>query len=138
MGAKASQSEVYDQVGRGVVEAVCDGYHGTVLAYGISGSGKTYTTFGPEMIWKDWALSESVPACRLARPALADPARFPHRPSHTPRSMHDDRIWKHVGIVPRALRDLFERLGASEGPGVSVRAPLPSAVCAPCPTRTGG
>lgn len=29
------------------VSAVLDGYNCTILAYGITGSGKTYTVFGP-------------------------------------------------------------------------------------------
>lgn len=42
----ASQSEVYDAVARPVVQDVLEGYNGTVMAYGSTGSGKTYTMEG--------------------------------------------------------------------------------------------
>nr|GMC76196.1 armadillo repeat-containing kinesin-like protein 1 isoform X2 [Ipomoea batatas] len=39
----ASQKRVYDAVAKPVVESVLDGYNGTVMAYGQTGTGKTYT-----------------------------------------------------------------------------------------------
>ncbi|KAK6918492.1 Armadillo [Dillenia turbinata] len=39
----ASQKRVYEVVARPVVESVLDGYNGTVMAYGQTGTGKTYT-----------------------------------------------------------------------------------------------
>lgn len=39
----ASQRRVYEVVARPVVESVLDGYNGTVMAYGQTGTGKTYT-----------------------------------------------------------------------------------------------
>eukprot|EP00759_Apiculatamorpha_spiralis_P047403 PhF_6_TR43117/c0_g1_i2/m.65922 len=42
------QSEVFEAVGRPLVEAALQGYNGTVLAYGQTGSGKTHTMMGPE------------------------------------------------------------------------------------------
>eukprot|EP00931_Biecheleriopsis_adriatica_P030580 TRINITY_DN1801_c0_g1_i1.p1 TRINITY_DN1801_c0_g1~~TRINITY_DN1801_c0_g1_i1.p1 ORF type:complete len:987 (-),score=150.20 TRINITY_DN1801_c0_g1_i1:153-3113(-) len=42
-----SQSEVYEDVGRPIVDDVLSGYNGTVLAYGPTGSGKTFCMFGP-------------------------------------------------------------------------------------------
>lgn len=39
----ASQKRVYEVVAKPVVESVLDGYNGTVLAYGQTGTGKTYT-----------------------------------------------------------------------------------------------
>jgi len=44
----AGQHEMYDQIGRPVVDAVLQGYHGTILAYGQTGTGKSYTMFGRE------------------------------------------------------------------------------------------
>ncbi|CAE8583001.1 unnamed protein product [Polarella glacialis] len=46
-GQEASQGEVYDDVGRPIVDDVLSGYNGTVLAYGPTGSGKTFCMFGP-------------------------------------------------------------------------------------------
>ncbi|CAG9460470.1 unnamed protein product [Pedinophyceae sp. YPF-701] len=39
----ASQMDVYDVAGRPVVEDVLMGYNGTIMAYGQTGAGKTYT-----------------------------------------------------------------------------------------------
>ncbi|EPY33932.1 kinesin, partial [Angomonas deanei] len=42
----AGQSEVYEYVGRPVLENTLDGYNGCVFAYGQTGSGKTFTMMG--------------------------------------------------------------------------------------------
>ncbi|XP_049378584.1 kinesin-like protein KIN-UC isoform X1 [Solanum stenotomum] len=39
----ASQKRIYDTVAKPVVESVLNGYNGTVMAYGQTGTGKTYT-----------------------------------------------------------------------------------------------
>lgn len=39
----ASQKRIYDDVAKPVVESVLNGYNGTVMAYGQTGTGKTYT-----------------------------------------------------------------------------------------------
>ncbi|KAI5655612.1 hypothetical protein M9H77_32799 [Catharanthus roseus] len=39
----ASQKRVYEAVAKPVVESVLEGYNGTVMAYGQTGTGKTYT-----------------------------------------------------------------------------------------------
>ncbi|KAJ6955225.1 hypothetical protein NC652_006617 [Populus alba x Populus x berolinensis] len=39
----ASQKRVYEAVAKPVVESVLDGYNGTVMAYGQTGTGKTFT-----------------------------------------------------------------------------------------------
>lgn len=46
-GEQGSQSEVYNEVGRPIVDDVLSGYNATVLAYGPTGSGKTFCMFGP-------------------------------------------------------------------------------------------
>ena len=43
------QSEIYDFVGKRIVGDVMEGYNGTIFAYGQSGSGKTYTMYGPDI-----------------------------------------------------------------------------------------
>ncbi|KAG6579453.1 Kinesin-like protein KIN-UA, partial [Cucurbita argyrosperma subsp. sororia] len=42
----ASQKRVYEAVVKPVVESVLDGYNGTIMAYGQTGTGKTYTLGG--------------------------------------------------------------------------------------------
>lgn len=44
----ASQHDVFDTVAKPIVESCLKGYSGLVLAYGPTGSGKTYTMRGPQ------------------------------------------------------------------------------------------
>ena len=43
------QNEIYEYVGKRIVDDVMEGYNGTIFAYGQSGSGKTYTMYGPDI-----------------------------------------------------------------------------------------
>ena len=43
----ASQRRVYEEAALPIVDGVLRGYNGTVLAYGQTGTGKTYTMSGP-------------------------------------------------------------------------------------------
>ena len=43
------QSEIFESLGRPIVEDVLSGYNGTVLAYGQTGSGKTFTMMGSDI-----------------------------------------------------------------------------------------
>ena len=45
----SQQSQVYENVGKRIVGDVMEGYNGTIFAYGQSGSGKTYTMYGPDI-----------------------------------------------------------------------------------------
>ncbi|XP_044741165.1 kinesin-like protein KIF3A [Chrysoperla carnea] len=42
----ATQMEIYSETTRNIVDSVIDGYNGTILAYGQTGTGKTYTMSG--------------------------------------------------------------------------------------------
>jgi hypothetical protein len=46
--SSAKQKQVFNVVGRPMVQAVLEGYNATIFAYGQTGSGKTFTMFGPE------------------------------------------------------------------------------------------
>jgi len=48
----SSQEDVYDICGREVVHSVSEGYNGTILAYGQTGAGKTYTMLGGQQAYK--------------------------------------------------------------------------------------
>ena len=37
------QSQIFDQVGKSIVDACLQGYNGSIFAYGQTGSGKTFT-----------------------------------------------------------------------------------------------
>ena len=43
---KAEQAEIFEFVGKPIVEDVLTGYNGTVIAYGQTGAGKSYTMMG--------------------------------------------------------------------------------------------
>ena len=43
------QNEIYEYVGKRIVNDVMEGFNGTIFAYGQSGSGKTYTMYGPDI-----------------------------------------------------------------------------------------
>ena len=43
-----TQYNVYEQVGRPVMSDLLHGHSVVLFAYGLSGSGKTYTVFGPD------------------------------------------------------------------------------------------
>ncbi len=45
-GDDAKQLDIYNLVSRPIVEAVLEGYNGTVFAYGQTGTGKTFTMEG--------------------------------------------------------------------------------------------
>ena len=51
----ATQVEVFDSVGVGIVGRVVDGFNGCIIAYGQTGSGKTFTMLGAD----DYKLSGS-------------------------------------------------------------------------------
>jgi len=44
----STQSSVYEQLGRRVVDGILDGFNGCVIAYGQTGSGKSHSVFGGE------------------------------------------------------------------------------------------
>ena len=45
----AIQPELFDYVGRPIIDDILTGYNGTVFAYGQTGSGKTYTMMGRDI-----------------------------------------------------------------------------------------
>jgi kinesin family protein 6/9 len=50
---QANQEEIFDKVGKGVVEQALKGINGTIFAYGQSGSGKTFTITGGNERYRD-------------------------------------------------------------------------------------
>lgn len=85
-----SQAELYEAAGRKIINFFCDGYNGTIFAYGQSGSGKTFSMLGPEtvtetLINKDVEITPDVEAL--------------------------------FGITPRATFHLFENIKAGQAKG---------------------
>ena len=52
-GQQSKQEEVYDKTAKDVVHSVLNGYNATLLAYGMTGSGKTYTMMGKNLNAED-------------------------------------------------------------------------------------
>ena len=48
LGPDASQASLYAAAAADVVDGALAGYHGTILAYGQTGAGKTYSMTGPD------------------------------------------------------------------------------------------
>ncbi len=48
-GSDTKQAAVYEVVGKATIDDVLNGYNGTILAYGQTSSGKTYTMFGSDI-----------------------------------------------------------------------------------------
>ena len=89
----ATQAMTYTAVGEPVVEDVLRGFNGTILAYGQTGTGKTYTIYGPLSYWRRTPLPAS-PASPTCRPQL------PYQPQ-----------LELSGIVTRAALQIFARIG---------------------------
>jgi hypothetical protein len=47
---EASQEKMYYYAGRETVKLFTSGFNGTIFAYGMSGTGKTYSMLGPETV----------------------------------------------------------------------------------------
>ena len=58
-GEKTPQSDIFEQVGRRVVDQCLMGYNGSIFAYGQTGSGKTFTIQGDS----DGANKGLLPRC---------------------------------------------------------------------------
>jgi kinesin family protein 6/9 len=48
----ASQEDVFDSCSRDIVKSVVDGFNGTVMVYGQTGAGKTFTMSGSMQNYK--------------------------------------------------------------------------------------
>jgi kinesin family protein 6/9 len=56
LGPQVQQDEVFDKVGRPVVDQMFEGINGTIFAYGQTGSGKTFTITGGDERYADRGL----------------------------------------------------------------------------------
>lgn len=90
---EACQTEMYQCVGHDVVEDVLRGYNGTILAYGQTGTGKTYTIFGPNINWDIGVNGRKKPS----KPIQAD----------------SNGEWKSDeldGVIPRSIHQIFDHI----------------------------
>lgn len=48
-GQESTQQQVFEEIGKELVQSVIDGFNGTVFVYGQTSSGKTFTMQGPDI-----------------------------------------------------------------------------------------
>ncbi|DBA02863.1 TPA: LOW QUALITY PROTEIN: hypothetical protein N0F65_006653 [Lagenidium giganteum] len=86
-GVDSTQDEVYEQCALPLVQGFVEGYNATVLAYGQTGTGKTYTMAGT---------SATPPSAGAKQPSHASPKDG------------------QTGIIPRVIHDVFARMEANQ------------------------
>ncbi len=122
--ASVDQADVYDIVGRPVVADVLEGVNGTILCYGQTGTGKTYTAFGGDAFWDmgnnlrrsngrrssrrsgsgDNAdvISISSWPCKVVSQIMAY-----RRTENVPPPPDVAAAWAVAGLLPRTIQHLF-------------------------------
>uniref|UniRef100_A0ABM5F8U9 Kinesin-like protein n=1 Tax=Pogona vitticeps TaxID=103695 RepID=A0ABM5F8U9_9SAUR len=111
--AAARQADLYDETVRPLVEAVLQGFNGTLFAYGQTGTGKTYTMQG---VWAD-------PEKRGVLPLA-----FEHIFTHIARSQNNRQYLvraSYLEIYQEEIRDLLakdqsKRMELKESPEAGV------------------
>ena len=76
---------MYYFAGQETVKLFTQGFNGTIFAYGMSGTGKTYSMLGPETVVDVIKSGQEIP----------------------------DEVQAQYGIIPRAIRDIFEFMNNS-------------------------
>ena len=83
LDSDSTQETAYLEAGRSTVNALLNGFNGTIFAYGQSGSGKTFTMLGPDSV---------VEAITNGGDGI------PHE------------VQVMYGIIPRAIGDIFQAI----------------------------
>ena len=95
--AAATQADLYEAVGKPLVQSVLEGFNAGIMAYGQSGSGKTHTMFGPP--------PSSSRATRSSSASEVDALLNPLT----------------AGVVPRMMEHFFQRLSRAEARDFELR-----------------
>ncbi|CBH16778.1 kinesin, putative [Trypanosoma brucei gambiense DAL972] len=123
-GPGADQEEVYTHVGRTVLNNTVDGYNGCILAYGQTGTGKTYTMLGPrdvvtsgrfyrEELAQQSSSFSSITKLKLCSPSPSCSGQMKgiDESAFLELSLGGDSFsTTEEGIIPRLARDLFNSL----------------------------
>ena len=91
--ADCDQETMYRAVAEDKVEDVLNGFNATILAYGQTGTGKTYTIFGPGCNWE-------IPSTAPVDDGASDGGSFDA---------------EEFGVIPRAVFRLFDHVEAQRG-----------------------
>ena len=94
LDSDSTQETAYLEAGRSTVQALLNGFNGTIFAYGQSGSGKTFTMLGPDSV---------VDAIKNGGDGVSL------------------EVQKMYGVIPRAIGDIFEQINRLiEAEGASI------------------
>jgi len=113
---QATQEEVWKNVGLEVTQSTLQGFNGTIIAYGPTGSGKTHTIFGgvssiqSDSNNKENVTRSSVNALRPPPPGASAGAVLNSSMAKTARA--------EQGLVPRALQYIWEYIYSEERRGM--------------------
>jgi hypothetical protein len=100
-GGDSTQELLYAQAGRPVVDCALTGFHGTIFAYGQTGTGKTWSTSGPP-----GAKSTSVPDARGVIPRACE-AIFEHIAENSCDTLTFKARASYLEIYNEKIRDLL-------------------------------
>ncbi|RYG40023.1 hypothetical protein EON68_04750, partial [archaeon] len=102
-GPASTQEEVFNAAARDIALGVCAGVRGAVLAYGMTGSGKTYTMLGPRLAGQ-------------CDPLGAPLAGTPSPTAASTRGRADkEALHATDGVLPRACRLILDTVGGTRG-----------------------
>ena len=106
-----TQQLVYDDAARPIVDAVLEGFNGTIFAYGQTGSGKTHTILGPAA--QDGALADDPAALGLLPRTLG--YMFDEiRRRETQDNVHYSCFVSFMEIYNEKIRDLLNPSNAKK------------------------
>ena len=109
----ASQKEVYERSAKDAVLSTLRGYNAAILAYGQTGTGKTYTMEGDPLARRRAAAAAArAEGDEKARRAPLAPA------AGGPSSSvgQEDATGSERGIIPRAIEDIFQYIADDTSP----------------------
>ena len=86
MDSDSSQEKAYNLAAKDTVTSLLNGYNGTIFMYGQSGSGKTFTMLGPDIVVE--TITKGVEAGGEV----------------------SDEVQNLYGVIPRAIFDIFNEI----------------------------
>lgn len=104
-GPDSAQDDVFGQIAAPVVDDVLTGFNATVLAYGQTGTGKTFTMAGPQLAGLLDGLAASPPSPSGSEAGTASAA---------------SAAASSAGILPRSIMRVFQRTASDSGHAYSI------------------
>ena len=112
----AAQADVFECVGRPATDHALAGFHAALLAYGQTGTGKTYTLHGDVPAGRDAAPTEQVSAQEPSQGKGLDAHCIGlwRQEQHT---RPNTRCMTQSGLAPRVFQYLFDRIAEETAAG---------------------